>query len=237
MESNPEQGQYSSTTAMKGIGNSLSNINRHTVLIIVGVICVFIAIVGFLSLCGYQTGTCETSGVGSLVTSSFETTDGEINPTAEVLSEFLIIMFTVIGVAMLAYVWTISRASKKLVKEGDTLGALMINGKKDIKPEDLKKAEMEELTTVSAKLGIPPNALQMGLQMAKQKMQQGGAYMNRKAGEAGTYMNDQYQNMRKSKPKAVPDDEDDAEDDNQDEDSADEPDEDQPKKKDAKKKR
>ena len=180
MSSNDSTGSYTATKALSSAYSAAKNINGHTIMLIIGFICLIIALVGFFSLCGVQTGTCETSGVGSLVVSSTGgSEDGTINPTTEVVAEFLIIMFTVIGVAMLAYVWTITRVTKKLLLDNKyPAAAILINGVKNIDEKDIKTAEMQEMKTISAKLGIPPNALSMSMQYAKDKMNSARKSMN-----------------------------------------------------------
>lgn len=199
-----QYGEYSTTAAYKGVKDSISKINNHTIMIIFGVIFILLAFIAFFTLCGYQTGTCETSGTGSMVTSCFETSDGKSNTSAEVLAEFLIMLFTLIGVGMLTYVWTITRASKKLIESNpkQTLAALIINGKKDISPEDLKEAEKEELMTISAKMGIPPSVIANAAASAK-----------RTAATPYNYASQQYNKMKGKKPvKKTDDDDDDDED-------------------------
>lgn len=197
-----QRGEYSTTAAYRGVKDSISKINNHTIMIFFGVIFILLAFIAFFSLCGYQTGSCDTSGTGSMVTSSFESSDGKSNTSAEVMIEFLIMLFTLVGVGMLTYVWTITRASKKLIESNprQTLAALIINGKKDISPEDLKEAEKEELMTISAKMGIPASAIANAAESAKRGM---AAPYN--------YLSQQYNKMKsgKSSKKVVETDSDD----------------------------
>lgn len=171
-------GHYSTSLAYNGMKDSISKINSHTLLIFFGVIFILMAFITFFTLCGYQTGTCDTSGTGSMVTSCFESSDGKSNTSSEVVAEFLIMLFTLIGVGMLTYVWTITSASKKLLAEKQTAAALIINGK-DVTERDLKTAEKEELMTMSAKLGIPPSVIANAAASARNGMAAPGRYMSK----------------------------------------------------------
>jgi hypothetical protein len=122
------------------------SINGHTYIIIFAIIFLIIAFVGALVLSGTQTGCIETAGCGSLIRSSTGgEVDGEINPTSEVIAEFLIIFFLVLGVGMAAYAWTMSRVTSKLIDDYPA-AALVINGKKESKGEidEARKGEFDK---------------------------------------------------------------------------------------------
>jgi hypothetical protein len=109
--------------------------NKRTIIMVIGVILILIALIGFIMISGVQTGSSDNIGVsGSIVRSSTGgSEDGEINPTTEVVAEFFCIFFLIFGVAMVVYVAVNNNIQEKLFKSGKTFyAALLVSGKKDI---------------------------------------------------------------------------------------------------------
>lgn len=120
--------------------------NTHNIMMIFGIIFFLIALIGFFVISGVQTGSSDNTSSGSMVTSSTGgQQDGEINPTAEVISEFLCILFLIIGIAMIVYAWTISSVQSNLFKEGAYRAALAIAGKTDVSEQVKKEATEAEV--------------------------------------------------------------------------------------------
>ena len=143
-------------------------LNSHNVMLFFAVVFLIIALVGLIALSGAQTGSSETSGVGSLVISSTGgQVNGEINPTAEVISEFFIILFTVLGIAMLTYVILTKKYATDLLNKGHLAAAMIINGNKSITEKDLKEADVEDLKRLVVDVGLPSNTLSLGAAAAK----------------------------------------------------------------------
>jgi len=166
------------------------SINSHAYLLAAGIIFILIAILGFFALSGAETGSCYTSGLGSMVQScTGGDGEGDVDSTTSVVSTFLILMFTILGVGMVAYVWTINNVSKKLIAEKQVYAALIANGKTDLNPDDIKAAEMQELTSLTGKFGISEHAFSDALSIAKRKMHSGGRYAKRKGNDLGKSVN------------------------------------------------
>lgn len=109
--------------------------NKRTIIMVVGVLLIIIALIGFIMISGVQTGSSDNIGVsGSIVRSSTGgSEDGEINPTTEVVAEFFCICFLIFGVAMVVYVGVNNKIQEKLFKSGKTFyAALLVSGKKEI---------------------------------------------------------------------------------------------------------
>ena len=157
-------------------------LNTHNVMFGFAIMFLIIAIVGLISLSGVQTGSSNTSGCGSAIQSSTGgQQDGQINPTAEVVAEFFIVLFTVLGVAMITYVMTIKGAAKKLVEANQNYAAILINGNKGISEQDIKGAEKEQLMHLVSDVGLPSNTIQMGLQAIKNTKNSTMQYAARKS--------------------------------------------------------
>lgn len=162
-------GGYSFNNAMSGMYNGAKNtvnaasmINKHTWMLVIGVIFLILAVLGFFSICGAQTGSCTTSGIGSAVESSTGG-DGNLNPTTEVVGEFLVFLLLGISVGLLTYVWTMSNVSKKLLDGANgnmyAGAALLINGKGAIDVNTLTQIEKNEMMYLTTKFGISPDVL------------------------------------------------------------------------------
>lgn len=120
--------------------------NSHNIMMAFGIILLLIAIIGFFVISGVQTGSSDNTSSGSMVTSSTGgQEDGEINPTAEVISEFLVVCFLIIGVGLVVYAWTISNVQSNLFKNGAYRAALWVAGKKDTSEEVKKEASEAEI--------------------------------------------------------------------------------------------
>lgn len=145
-----------------------SNMNGHNVMLVIAVIILLIAFVWLIGLSGVQTGSSTTSGFGSIVLSS-QLDDGTVNPTYEVVAEFFIALFLIIGVGMLAYVLTVKRVANKLIDEHEYYSALVVNGKKDVskdlRDESLKQQAQNEITL----LGLPTTTIADGIRVAKNR--------------------------------------------------------------------
>lgn len=166
---------------------SKATMNTHTPMIVVAFLLLMIAFIWLIGLSGVQTGSCTTSGLGSLVASSTNE-DLTPNPTYEVVSEFFIAMFLILGVAMLAYVMTTKRAADKLIERGEVYGALIVNGKKDLDPNMIDETKKKELENNITLLGLPVNTISAGLKSIKDQANARGkasyAYMKGGARES-----------------------------------------------------
>lgn len=132
-----------------------NKLNNHTVMIVFAVIFIIFAIICLLALWGAQTGSSETSGLGSALRSSQDDT-GEISSTSEVIAEFMIVLLTVIGVAMLTWALCIKHNSSKLIAEKEFKAALLINSSKEVTAEDIAAATQDQLEKDIADANIPP---------------------------------------------------------------------------------
>lgn len=150
-----------------GTGDYNKYFNRHIVLIVFGIIFMFLAIVGYIALCGAQTGSSETSGLGSFVAASGGSEDGTLSPTTEVVTEFLLLLFTILGVLMLTYVFTIKHAASNLVNKNQYQAALIVNGNKEVNKDILKKAEDQDLQELVKELQLPGDVITQGMQAIK----------------------------------------------------------------------
>lgn len=123
------------------------NINKHYVMWFFGIICLLIGLIGFILISGAQTGSSDTAGCGCLVKAcTGGSEDGEINVTTEVVSEFLAILFLVVGLGLCVYAWALSDISTKLMNAGQYTAALTINAAKGMMPNAKKEAEMADLS-------------------------------------------------------------------------------------------
>lgn len=154
--------------------------NKHLIVMIFGIIFIIIAIVGLIALWGAQTGSSQSSGIGSLVLSS-TSDDGTMNSTTEVVAEFLIVMFTILGIGMLTYVWVVDKNVKTLVNNGQTYGAILVAGNKKITPEMAEEAKKDQLKVDISDLNLPSSVIDAGLKSIKQ----GAAVANRMTMNAG----------------------------------------------------
>lgn len=146
------------------VSNSKTFINKHNIMLIFAIIFIIIALLGLLALSGVQTGSSQTSGLGSLVESSTGgEEDGVINPATEVVAEFLIVLLIIIGVAMLTYVMTINGASNKLIKKEQNYAALLINGNKNVDKTAAEQLKKEDVQYLINDLGLPSNTISEGL--------------------------------------------------------------------------
>lgn len=126
------------------------NINKHYVMMGFGVVFLLISLIAFMMISGVQTGSSDNGSSGSTVQASTGgSEDGEINPTTEVVAEFLAILFLVIGMFLLVRAWTLSNASSKLIEGGDALGAWILNGGKNSSPEVKKDLETAMLNQIA----------------------------------------------------------------------------------------
>lgn len=197
--------------------------NQHMVVLIFGIIFVIIALVGLFALWGAQTGSSQASGIGSLVMSS-TSEDGEMSATTEVLSEFLIIMFTVLGIAMLTYVWVVDRNVKKLVDNGQVYGAILVSGNKKVTPEMTEAAKKDQLKEDIKDLNLPSSVIDAGLKSIKEgatiaarKTSNAGARISgAAAGAAAGYSNAKIKGKSSKKSPQVEDEDDDDENDDDD---------------------
>lgn len=138
----------------------------HSAIIAIGVILLVLAFIWLIGLSGVQTGSCTTSGLGSLVASSLGE-DLTPNPTYEVISEFFIVLFVILGVGMIAYVLTTKRAADKLLEKGEVYSALIVNGKKDIDAAQVEAAEKAQLEKGITLLGLPVTMLSDAIKIQK----------------------------------------------------------------------
>lgn len=143
--------------------------NSHKVMLVFAIIFLFLGFFGLLALSGAQTGSCYTSGLGSAIRSS--TGDGEEDghptPTAEVLAEFFIFLFLCLGVGMVTYIFVVKKKAGQLLDAGEPKAALIVNGKKDITPEDIKQAEKDQLMFGLKDVGLPSGVISAGLEYLK----------------------------------------------------------------------
>lgn len=143
-------------------------LNNHNAFLIFGIIFLILAFLGLLALSGAQTGSSTTSGIGSLVISSTGgQVNGEVNPTAEVVGEFLIVLLLILGVMMITYVYTIKKAATKLVDANQLYAAVVINGNNSISSEQGKKLKKEEVQNLILDLGLPSNTIPLGIAASK----------------------------------------------------------------------
>lgn len=144
-------------------------LNAHNGMLGIAIVLLIIAVIGLISLCGVQTGSSNTSGCGSAIQSSTGGEEnGQINPTTEVVAEFFIVLFTVIGVAMLTYVLTIKKASSKLIEKNQKYAAIIINGNKTtLTKEQIESIQGDELKQLVSDVGLPSNTISMGLKAIK----------------------------------------------------------------------
>lgn len=152
----------------KGYDGFSKAMNAHTGMLIAAIILIVISFIWLVGLSGVQTGSSTTSGFGSIVMSS-EIDDGTVNPTYEVVAEFFIFLFLVIGVGMLAYVLTTTRAATKLLKNGQYHAALIVNGNKDVNKDTLTDAQKEQIQSNITLLGYPVTTIADGIKASKDK--------------------------------------------------------------------
>lgn len=153
-----------------------AGLNRHTWMIVVSIILLFVGLIGFISLCGAQTGSSETAGCGSLVASSTgDDGEGDIDPTTEVVAEFLIVLFFVLGIGLLTYAWTITSVSKKLINEGFTSAALNINKNGNVSSDELDEAKKDEFNNLANELGFSAKNVKKSVE---EKYNSGKKYLN-----------------------------------------------------------
>lgn len=152
-----------------GMTKSDSNkyINNHNIMMFFAIVFLIIGFVWLIGLSGAQTGSCTTSGFGSLVLSS-ENSNGDINSTYEVVAEFFISLFLILGVAMLTYILTLKKSSQKLIEKGQIYSALIVNGGKNIDDKAFTDAEKEQLQSTITLMGLPTNTISAGLTAIKQ---------------------------------------------------------------------
>lgn len=141
--------------------------NQHLIVMIFGIIFIVFAFLGLIALWGYQTGSSETSGLGSMVVSSTGE-DGEPSTTSEVVAEFLIVLFTILGIGMLTYVWVVDRNVKTLVNNGQVYGAILVAGNKKITPEMAEDAKKDQLKVDISDLNLPSSVIDAGLKSINQ---------------------------------------------------------------------
>ena len=178
-------------------------INGHTILIVFAVIFLIIAFLGLIALSGAQTGSSNTSGIGSLVISSTNgDPDGTVNPTTEVVGEFLIVVLIVLGVAMLTYALTMRKSVGHLLEKKQVYAALIIDGNKKVDEKDIKEIEGEQLDYLLGDLGLPKNTISAGLDSIKTNAGVAGNYANQAytaaQNAAGNYANQAYNAAQKA---------------------------------------
>jgi hypothetical protein len=160
------------------LGNMKTFQNAHNVMLFFAIIFLLIGFIWLICLSGVQTGSSTTSGFGSLVLSSEDST-GNTNSTYEVLAEFFIVLFLCIGVAMLTFVLTTKKDANKLIAAGQNYAALIVNGNKNVSEADIKGAEKADIQNMISNLGLPSNTLSVGLTTIKSGAIQGMNQMNR----------------------------------------------------------
>lgn len=132
-------------TAMKSVNKGVAYLNKGVVdgpkwtlekiktfnwVFWIGFLLLVLALAGFITISGAQTGSSQTSGLGSMVISSTNPNGTDMNPTTEVVGEFLCILLLVFGVSMITYSWTTSKIQKELIETGNYVSALVVNGGK-----------------------------------------------------------------------------------------------------------
>lgn len=152
------------------VSDSKRYLNNHNIMLVFAIIILFIAFFWLIALSGVQTGSSATSGFGSIFDSSGSIdTNGDTNPTYEVVAEFFIALFLIIGMVMLTYVLTVKKTASKLIEHGHDMAALIINGNKDITPEVMARMQKEGLQNYVNVLGLPANTIKEGLIAIKEK--------------------------------------------------------------------
>lgn len=180
--------------------------NSHKLMLFFAIIFIIIALVGLIALSGAQTGSSNTSGSGSMIKSSTGGEEnGQINPTSEVVAEFFIIMFTILGVAMLTYVYTIKKSSSKLFDADMPYAALVVGGKKieEISQEDIDSAKKDQLMGLASKVGIPATVISDAIDM--NGFQQKGSQAMRDMGAGASKAYTTMSAPRKPKPNVTGD--------------------------------
>lgn len=167
--------------------NNLSDyktfLNKHNFILIFGIIILIIGFLGLISLCGIQTNSCTTSGLGSFVESSTGgEEDGQINTTAEVIGEFLIVLFVIVGVAMIAYVVTLNGVTDKLIKKNELYAAVVVNGNKSLTKTDVENLKKEQVQYLVTDIGLPSNTISEGLKALNKAATAVKNTYNKKAG-------------------------------------------------------
>lgn len=160
--------------------NKKSFFNEHNVMMFFAIVFLIIAFIWLIGLSGTQTGSCNASGFGSIVLSS-QDEDGNTNPTYEVIAEFFIALFLIIGVAMLTYILTTKNNAKKLVDQEQYYAAMIINGNKDLSKEDLDKAEKADAERLKEKMkdetNFIPNYMKDGARRMYNGVREGAGQM------------------------------------------------------------
>jgi hypothetical protein len=142
--------QLESTEATKNPqGWYNKNINKHHVMLFIGIICLLIGFIGYLVISGTQAGWCNTNGEGSgcfvkWITSN-EDSNGTLNTTTEVVAEFFAIMFIVVGVVLTTYALTLTNLSKTLLSYKQYQALLLLNKAKDADEKAMTDAEYADL--------------------------------------------------------------------------------------------
>lgn len=174
-----------------------ATMNTHTPMLVIAVILLVLAFIWLIGLSGVQTGSSTASGFGSIVMSSMNEDMTTINPTYEVISEFFIVLFVILGIGMLTYVLTIKKAASKLIDRGEVYSALIVNGKKDLDAATVTKANKEQLQKEITLLGMPVDTISAGIKALQDKGKATGASTS--ALVRGDRMSDAYdKSMNKS---------------------------------------
>lgn len=146
------------TNSKYRLDDSNKFLNKHNVMMGFAIVFLILAFVWAICLSGVQTGSSTTSGFGSIVLSS-QDEGGTVNSTYEVVAEFFIILFLFIGVYMLSYILTLKSASGKLIGKDQTYAAIVINGSKDITPEEFKKMDDTKKNALIDNMGMPTDSM------------------------------------------------------------------------------
>lgn len=136
-------------------------LNNHNIMLAFAIVFLVLAFIWLIGLSGMQTGSSTASGFGSLVFSS-EDESGNLNPTYEVISEFFIALFLILGVAMLTYILTVKKSAQKLVAAGQLHSAIIVNGNKDISEQEVKEMGEDQVKGMINVLGISADKIQNG---------------------------------------------------------------------------
>jgi hypothetical protein len=158
------------------ISDTNKYLNNHNIMMFFAVLFLIIAFVWLIGLSGVQTGSSTASGFGSIFASSL-TDVGTTNPTYEVVAEFFIAMFLILGIAMFTYVVTVKKSAQKLIEKGDIVGAFYVNGGKEITPDAMTQAQKDTLKAQITLLGLPTTVISDGLKYGQEQVGRGTDYI------------------------------------------------------------
>lgn len=106
------------------------NINHRTWTIVMAVLLLFIALIGFFQICSIQAGWCDGCGCAASSIESSGNDDGTIDPSCVAVWEFFVVCLIMISSALLFYYLSLVNSSKKLIAAGNLYGAASINSSK-----------------------------------------------------------------------------------------------------------